>query len=96
VCLLVLTVDLRGAIGFSAFGVLLYYLVANLSAFTQRREHRLYARGWQLLGATGCLLLALAVPTASLVGGLVVLAAGVGYRLLRRPRQPRDERTDRA
>src|SRR5690606_30027608 len=32
VCVLVLTVDLRGAIGFSSFGVLLYYLVANLAA----------------------------------------------------------------
>jgi basic amino acid/polyamine antiporter, APA family len=31
VSLLVLTVDLRGAIGFSSFGVLLYYLIANLS-----------------------------------------------------------------
>ena len=37
---LVLTVDLRGAIGFSSFGVLLYYVVANASAFTQPREHR--------------------------------------------------------
>ncbi|WP_324277013.1 APC family permease [Blastococcus brunescens] len=40
VCLLVLTVDLRGAIGFSSFGVLLYYFVANTAAFTQDRAHR--------------------------------------------------------
>src|SRR5690349_13802860 len=32
VAVLVLTTDLRGVIGFSSFGVLLYYLVANLAA----------------------------------------------------------------
>src|SRR5690606_27995689 len=37
VCALVLTVDLRGAIGFSSFGVLIYYLIANVSAYTQPR-----------------------------------------------------------
>ena len=35
VAILVLTTDLRGAIGFSSFGVLTYYAVANASAFTQ-------------------------------------------------------------
>ena len=35
VALLVLTTDLRGAIGFSSFGVLVYYAIANASAFTQ-------------------------------------------------------------
>ena len=35
VALLVLTTDLRGAIGFSSFGVLVYYAVANASAYTQ-------------------------------------------------------------
>lgn len=44
VCALVLTVDPRGAIGFSSFGVLLYYLVANLSAFTQNSDHRRFPR----------------------------------------------------
>ncbi|GAB2751756.1 APC family permease [Nocardioides pakistanensis] len=78
---LVLTVDLRGAIGFSAFGVLLYYLVANLAAFTQEPEHRRYPRWLQVLGAAGCLVLALAVPLGSLLGGLLVLVLGAGYRL---------------
>ncbi len=81
VCALVLTVDLRGAIGFSAFGVLLYYLVANLAALTQDQEHRRYPRPLQVAGVLGCGVLALTVPAESLVGGVVVLAAGVGYRL---------------
>lgn len=78
---LVVAVDLRGAIGFSAFGVLLYYLVANLAAWTQDQEHRRYPRALQGVGVVGCLALALAVPVGSLVGGLVVLALGVAYRM---------------
>lgn len=83
VCVLVLTVDLRGAIGFSAFGVLLYYLVANLAAFTQTEEHRRYPRALQVVGALGCLTLAATVPLAALVGGTVVVVVGVLLRTLR-------------
>ncbi|HEU4514875.1 MAG TPA: APC family permease [Nocardioidaceae bacterium] len=83
VCVLVLTVDLRGAIGFSAFGVLLYYLVANLAALTQASPHRRYPRALQVLGAVGCVTLAATVPAAALVSGAVVLALGAAYRLLR-------------
>jgi APA family basic amino acid/polyamine antiporter len=84
VCVLVLTVDLRDAIGFSAFGVLLYYFVANLAAFTQEAEHRRYPRALQVAGALGCVLLGLTVPVEALLAGLLVLAAGVAYRLGRR------------
>ncbi len=80
---LALTVDLREVIGFSAFGVLLYYLVANAAAFTQDPAHRRYPRALQVGGALGCAVLALAVPLASLLAGAVVLAIGTGYRMLR-------------
>lgn len=40
VCVLVLTLDLRGAIGFSSFGVLVYYAIANASAFTLPPDQR--------------------------------------------------------
>jgi APA family basic amino acid/polyamine antiporter len=83
VCVLVLTVDLRGAIGFSAFGVLLYYFVANLAALTQSQPDRRYPRGLQVIGASGCLVLAATVPAAALLSGLVVLAVGAAYRLVR-------------
>lgn len=78
---LVVAVDIRGAIGFSAFGVLLYYLVANLAAFTQEARHRRYPRPVQVVGATGCVLLGTAVPVGALVAGVVVLALGVVLRL---------------
>lgn len=80
---LVLTVDLRGAIGFSSFGVLLYYLVANLAAATQDPAHRRYPRALQVVGAVGCVLLAVTLPVGSVVGGLVVLAAGAAWRAVR-------------
>ncbi len=79
---LVVAVDLRGAIGFSSFGVLLYYLIANICAFTQEPRHRRYPRALQVIGAIGCLVLVVTLPVASIVGGLVVLTAGIGYRLL--------------
>ena len=77
VCLLVVLTDLRGAIGFSSFGVLTYYAVANASALTQDRAHRRYPRVVAVAGLLGCVVLALAVPVASLLAGLVVLAVGL-------------------
>ena len=81
VCVLVVSVDLRGAIGFSSFGVLLYYLVANVSAFTQRGSERRYPRVLQGVGALGCVVLAATLPWQSTVAGLVVVVVGCGYRL---------------
>ncbi|WP_152192459.1 APC family permease [Georgenia satyanarayanai] len=80
VAVLVLLVDLREAIGFSSFGVLLYYTVANAAAFTQPREWRRFPRALQVLGVVGCLALVVTLPSTAVAGGAVVLAAGVGYR----------------
>lgn len=80
---LVLTVDLRGAIGFSSFGVLLYYLIANLSAFSQGARKRRFPRVLFVAGAVGCITLVVTLPVASIVGGVVVIAAGVLYRVAR-------------
>lgn len=83
VCVLVAVTDLRGAIGFSSFGVLLYYLVANASAWTQRPEHRRYPRFLTVAGGLGCLILVVTLPVASIVAGVVVVAVGLAYRLIR-------------
>lgn len=83
VSVLVLATDLRGAIGFSSFGVLLYYAVANASAFTQPAADRRYPKLLQVVGLAGCLLLVATLPPASVVAGVVVFAAGVVYRLVR-------------
>jgi APA family basic amino acid/polyamine antiporter len=83
VAVLVLFTDLRGAIGFSSFGVLLYYFVANVSALTQPAADRRYPRGLQLLGALGCLVLVATLPGAAVVVGVAVFAVGIAARWLR-------------
>jgi APA family basic amino acid/polyamine antiporter len=67
----VLAADLRGAIGFSSFAVLVYYAVANASALTL--GHR---RAVPAVGLAGCLLIAGSLPSHATVTGSAVLAAG--------------------
>ncbi len=81
VCALVLATDLRTAIGFSSTGVLLYYAIANASAFTQPAEQRRWPRALQVLGGAGCLVLVAGLPATSLVAGLAVVALGLAGRL---------------
>ncbi|MFF9474637.1 APC family permease [Streptomyces roseolus] len=81
------TADVRGAIGFSSFGVLVYYGIANASAWTLGRRDRFLA----VLGLAGCAALAGALPLGSVLAGSGVLAAGVvAYAVSRgRPGLPR-------
>ncbi|ALX66568.1 APC family permease [Microbacterium sp. XT11] len=80
---IVAAADLRGAIGFSSFGVLLYYLIANAAAFRQSGPARRYPRALQVVGALGCLLLVTTLPVVASAVGLGVVLLGVGYRMLR-------------
>jgi len=78
VCVLVATVDLRGVIGFSSFGVLIYYAIANASAYTlpasgEKRRRRIL----NVCGLAGCLLLVATLPWQSVISGLAVFAAGI-------------------
>jgi len=82
VAALVLFTDLRGVIGFSSFGVLLYYAVANTAAFTQDRAHRRWPRLVNVLGVIGCLGLVVTLPVAAVVAGVVVLVVGLAGRLV--------------
>jgi basic amino acid/polyamine antiporter, APA family len=87
VAVLVLTTDLRGAIGFSSFGVLVYYAVANASAFTQSPAYRRWPRVLNVAGLVGCVVLVAALPLSAVVAGVLVLAAGVaGRAVAQRPR----------
>ncbi|WP_340376834.1 APC family permease [Streptomyces sp. SS7] len=83
VAVLAATVDVRGAIGFSSFGVLAYYAVANASAWTLDRSPT--ARALPALGLLGCAALAFALPLTSVVTGAAVLTAGaLAYGVRRR------------
>ncbi|CAL9454135.1 APC family permease [Streptomyces sp. enrichment culture] len=74
VVVLAATVDVRGAIGFSSFGVLVYYAVANASAWTLRPGAM--ARVVPAVGLVGCAVLAFSLPADSVVVGAGVLALG--------------------
>jgi APA family basic amino acid/polyamine antiporter len=76
--------DVRGAIGFSSFGVLAYYAVANASAWTLTPAEGRPPRIVPVLGTAGCVVLAFALPGASVLWGAVVLALGAGAYGLRR------------
>lgn len=83
ICLIISVADLRGAIGFSSFGVLIYYFVANLAAYTQTGEHRRYPKALQIAGAVACVVLVATLPVGSVIAGLVMFAAGILYRGVR-------------
>ena len=80
----VLVADVRGAIGFSSFAVLLYYALANASAWTLRAHERRWPRVLSALGLVGCLLIAFSLPRASVIGGTVVVLVGTAIWLARR------------
>ena len=88
VAVLVMTTDLRSVIGFSSFGILVYYGIANASAFTQPREQRRWPRALNVAGAVACAVLVVSLPLGSVVTGAVMFAVGLGGRLVVRGRRP--------
>lgn len=83
ICVVIAVADLRGAIGFSSFGVLLYYLVANVAAFTQPAEDRRYPKFLQVAGAMACVVLVATLPPLSIGLGVLMFVVGIVYRLVR-------------
>lgn len=69
--------DVRDAIGFSSFAVLVYYAIANASAYTLGR------RTIPVVGLIGCLVLAFALPFTSVLAGMGVVALGAVAFLVR-------------
>jgi APA family basic amino acid/polyamine antiporter len=88
VAVLVLSVDLRGAIGFSSFAVLTYYAIANASALTL--PGRAVTKLLPVVGLVGCVLLAVNLPWSSVAAGAAVLAAGAAIWAVRH-RNPRPD-----
>jgi basic amino acid/polyamine antiporter, APA family len=80
VCVLVAAVDLREMIGFSSFGVLIYYAIANAAAYTLPASDGRRRRVLNVCGLTGCLLLVATLPWQSAVAGLIVFAVGIAGR----------------
>lgn len=85
VAVLAATTDIRGAIGFSSFAVLVYYAVANAAAATLSPAEGRPSRPIPIIGLVGCVVVAFALPLSSVLAGLVVFAVGIaGYGVHRR------------
>lgn len=73
---IVLIADVRDAIGFSSFAVLIYYAIANAAAVTLRPEVRRWPLALPVTGLFGCVLLASSLPLMSVATGMALAAAG--------------------
>ncbi|MEX1100005.1 MAG: hypothetical protein WEB87_06240, partial [Bacteriovoracaceae bacterium] len=69
---------------FSAFTVLFYYAITNISALRLPREKRLYPRFFAWAGLFGCLGLSLWVEDDALFLGAGILLVGFIWRLIYR------------
>lgn len=81
---LVVFTDVHTVIGFSSFGVLLYYALANLSALTMSERPRWAPRVVNAVGLIGCLALAFSLPWVSVVVMAALLAVGMVGRAIHR------------
>ncbi len=82
VIFLILTTDVMTVVGFSSFGVLIYYAVTNAAAYTLE-EHPAHGPRWlNVVGFISCLLLAFTLPPVSVLGMAAVLAVGAAVRFV--------------
>ncbi|PND59637.1 amino acid permease [Mycobacterium sp. ENV421] len=84
VAVLAAVADVRAVIGFSSFAVLVYYAVANASAWTLGR------RIIPGVGLVGCVVLSVALPLPAVLSGVGVLVLGAVIYAVRRLRYDRD------
>ena len=83
--------DVRGVIGFSSVCVLIYYAIANLSAWTLPGRARRWRRPVAAVGLAGCLVLVATLPVTSVLTGLGVLAVGLLARAILQHQQSHKE-----
>jgi basic amino acid/polyamine antiporter, APA family len=79
---LVLIGDVKTTWSFSAFSVLIYYAITNLSALRLKHEERLYPRLIPWLGLFSCLFLAFWVDPVIWMAGLGLIAGGLIWHWL--------------
>lgn len=80
VVVLVLLLDVRGAIGVSGVAVLTYYAITNAAALTLAAADRRWPRWVAVLGLVGCVVLVVALPPIAVATGVATLALGVLVR----------------
>ncbi len=86
------TGTLAGVAAAASFTILIYYGIANVSAFRMPRRAKLFPDAVPIFGALACAVLALSLSSTTILTGLAVLAAGVAGRwVARRIRTPADK-----
>jgi APA family basic amino acid/polyamine antiporter len=73
-------VDVRTAIGFSSFNVLVYYGIANAAAWTLSETERTRPRALAALGLVACGTIAATLPWTAVGTGVAVLLGGTAAR----------------
>jgi APA family basic amino acid/polyamine antiporter len=84
----VLLADLRDAIGFSSFAVLLYYALANASALTLSKAERRWTPAIAIAGVIGCLAISVSLPLRSTIAGAALAAIGALVYVVRTGTRP--------
>lgn len=84
--LLVLSGDVVFTWSFSAFTVLIYYAITNLSAFVMPADLRLYPRWIPAMGLFGCLFLAFWIEPKIWISGIALIAVGLVWHTIARKR----------
>lgn len=69
--------DLRSAIGFSSFAILVYYAIANIASWTLKPEQRRFPRWMCAAGAVSCAIVAFSLPLISVIGGILLFGLGL-------------------
>ena len=77
--------NLVGLVSLSAFTILIYYGLTNLSALRLKKDQRFLPLVVPALGLVFCVALAASVPPERMIPGAAVLGAGLLWRLIRRP-----------
>jgi basic amino acid/polyamine antiporter, APA family len=95
VAAVVAVADVRSAIGFSSFAVLVYYGIANAAAWTLESDRPARHRSIAAMGIVLCGALAIALPLTSVVGGAALFLVGATAYLARQRWIKRDPPADR-
>ncbi|MDZ7660332.1 APC family permease [Fodinibius sp.] len=82
--LLVLSGDVVFTWSFSAFTVLIYYAITNLSAFVMPKDLRLYPRWIPAMGLFGCLFLAFWIEPTIWISGVLLIGVGLIWHTITR------------
>jgi basic amino acid/polyamine antiporter, APA family len=82
IALLTLSGDVFFTWSFSAFTVLIYYSITNLSALKLPEELRLYPKWIPVMGLAGCLFLAFWIELNIIILGLILIAIGLKFKFV--------------